>query len=169
MKTTLKNILSIIIALSVSKNVALENVKEFIGKFKDEKERKNFFVKVVMIVLLFAVTQLIRMVFYHFTKIELFALVAGLYPYIVLIPLLIFKIKPAGSLNRVDNEQAYEIISLLWAYPIAIIFTIISISLQGILPAILITCLVFAVKSIINSNIKTEIIAKNERFIHTGF
>lgn len=167
MKPILKKVLAFVVAIIMNVNMKMDTIKQYVNKLKDKQSRRNLIVKIGIIGIVFGMTKLFGIANKYYTGMEMFALALGLHPFVLIGAMLIFRIKPAESLNQEDNESTYDAISLVWSYPIAMLFSAISCALTGIVPSLIITGVVFGIKYIINSEIKSELIDANELYLHT--
>lgn len=170
MKTTMKKLLSIILIVStLTINVGMKSVHGVVAKLKDKKTLRNLGIKIIMISFVFVLTKSFGVACQRFDWYEIFAIYVGIFPYALFAVMIAFQVAPAESLDRKDNEKTYEVISFAWTYPVAILFAAISVALNGILPAMIITIAICGIKFLINSTIRGYIVEENERYLHTGF
>lgn len=169
MKTIKEKTILFIMILTFGINVGLKTAKEYAVLLKDKRYRSSLVAKGAVIIILCVITFLFKLIKETFNWYETYAVITGLFPFILIFTMLIFDVRPASSLDRIDNEKVYNILAMSWMYPVAIVFAAIDITLKSFLPALIVSAFIFCVKFYINSSIKNKLIEYNERYLHTGF
>lgn len=129
---------------------------------------KNFLVKVFTIAFVFGVSMFLKLSYYDYLPMNWFGIINGMYGLGVIGLFVIFQPHPADSLNRYANEPAYDLISLLWVYPIAMCVAAITIGLFGVAQPFIVTIITMGIKFVVNGRIKNALVKKNEEYIRTN-
>ena len=157
MKGLKNTIIMILMVVTVFGNVVKDTIK-------DRLFIKSIFVKVVKITFTTLAIKLFRLSLMYFTVYQTYAVAMAFYSFGIPALILLLGIGSANSLDRRKNEDTYNIISLIWMFPISILFAI----FESFLPSFIIAVMVSVIKIGIDKFLKAKLIKWNERYVH-GF
>lgn len=129
---------------------------------KDRLFIKSMFVKLIKITFTTLAIKLFSLSLTHFTGYQIYAVAMAFYSLGIPTLILLLGIDKADSLDRRKNEDTYNVISLIWMFPISILFAI----FKSFFPSFIIAVMVFAIKSGIDKFVKTKVIKWNEKYVH---
>lgn len=147
---------------------AIGKAKEFVCGLKDKRNRKALGIKLFVIALVALAVELYNAFYFTFSWWERPFMAIAFFGCIMTLPLLLPGVRPADSLDRVDNNPLYSAISLFWSYPVALIVAKIIIVTVGTTPPLIMTLVAFASKIVINGAIKGFVVEANEKYLHTN-
>lgn len=128
--------------------------------------KKNLMVKALVFLYVFCTTMFLKINYVQYDTLEWFSIINGIYGLGVIGLFTICLPDPADSVVRYDNEPAYDLISLLWVYPIAMVVTAGTLGLFGTAQPLVITLIAMIIRFVANLLMKNWFVKKNEKYIH---
>lgn len=154
------------------KKIIAEKVESIMNSIKEAIKtatysKENLLVKIATFAFIFVATTFIKFSYNNCTPMQLIGVIIGCYSFGIVGLFAIFQPNSANSAIRYVNEPVYDLISIIWSYPLAIIVAIITLAIFGTAQPLLITVMVTGIKFVINLLIKKQVVDANELYIHS--